>query len=183
MPVSEKTFERLALEDGDDQWELHCGRLRRKPAMTHPHNSLMNRLGFALAQQLDENVWEVRINSGHARTDASFYVPDVMVLPRSIAVRWEGSDRLETYPESLPFVAEVWSKSTGDYDVEEKFPQYQRRQDREIWRIHPQEKTVVIWRRQPDGRYDQQTVVSGVIELYALPGVIIDLASLFKFVR
>ncbi|MEP6871059.1 MAG: hypothetical protein ABI939_04320 [Anaerolineaceae bacterium] len=32
----------------------------------------------------------------------------------------------------LPFVAEVWLPSTGEYDVDEKFPQYQRRGDLEI---------------------------------------------------
>lgn len=183
MPVSEKTFEQLALEDGDGQWELHCGQPRRKPPMTHPHNNLIGRLGVALANQLDEDKYEVRFNAGHVKTDASFYVPDVMVLPRSIASRWEGSDQLETYPEALPFIAEIWSKSTGDYDVDQKFPQYRRREDREIWRVHPTEKTVTIWRRQADGRYDQRTVASGVVELAALPGVTIDLASLFKFVR
>jgi hypothetical protein len=27
MPISEETFERVALEDPDGKWELHCGRL------------------------------------------------------------------------------------------------------------------------------------------------------------
>jgi hypothetical protein len=114
MPVTEKTFEQLALEDGDHQWELHCGVPRKKPPMTHPHDSLMNRLGLILGRQLDEELWEQRVNSGHAKSEASYYVPDVMVLPRSAAAKWDESERLETYPEPLPFVAEVWSRSTGE---------------------------------------------------------------------
>lgn len=30
MPVSEATYERLALEDVDGQWEYLCGQLRQK---------------------------------------------------------------------------------------------------------------------------------------------------------
>ena len=155
----------------------------KKPAMTHPHNSPMTRLGVVLANQLDEDQYEVRINSGHAKTDSSFCVPDVMVLPRSIATRWADSDRLETYPEPLPFVPEVWSRSTGDYDVDETFPQYQRRGDTEIWRIHPRQKSVRIWTRRPGANgYEERTVRTGVVALIGLTGVNVDLGSLFKFV-
>ena len=38
MPVTAATYERLALEDPEGQWELHRGRLREKPGMTFAHN-------------------------------------------------------------------------------------------------------------------------------------------------
>jgi hypothetical protein len=38
MPVSEQTYERVALEDPGGAWELACGQLRSKPAMTIEHN-------------------------------------------------------------------------------------------------------------------------------------------------
>ncbi len=44
MPVSEATYQRVALEDPESKWELHCGQLRRKPSMTMPHNTLQDEL-------------------------------------------------------------------------------------------------------------------------------------------
>ncbi len=181
MPVSEKTFKQIALEDGDNQWELVCGRLRRKPAMTQPHNSVMTRLGQEIGRQLDDDLYELRVNAGHTKTGGSFYVPDVMVLPRTLSSRWAASAGLETYPEPLPFVAEVWSKSTGEYDVEEKFPEYRRRGDLEVWRIHPTQKHVRIWRRGDEGSYAEREATNGQVLLAALP-VTVDLDWVFKFV-
>ena len=34
MVISAKTYEQVALEDGDEVWELACGILRKKPGMT-----------------------------------------------------------------------------------------------------------------------------------------------------
>ena len=34
---------------------------------------------------------------------------------------------LEAYADPLPLVVEVWSRSTGDYDIEVKLQEYQRR--------------------------------------------------------
>ena len=88
-------------------------------------------------------------------------------------------DVLEVYDQPLPLVVEVWSRSTGDYDVEEKLAVYQQRGDLEIWRIHPYERTLTAWRRQPDGSYDETIHREGVVSPTALPGVEIDLAALF----
>jgi hypothetical protein len=45
MPISEATYERIALEDPESNWELVCGRLRRKPEMTQEHNDVITLLG------------------------------------------------------------------------------------------------------------------------------------------
>jgi Uma2 family endonuclease len=67
VPVSEETYKRVALEDGDETWELHCGRLVAKPPMSLWHN----RLGFNLAVHLQARVarkgYEVRANAGRTR--------------------------------------------------------------------------------------------------------------------
>ncbi len=76
-------------------------------------------------------------------------------------------------------MAEVWSPSTGDYDVEDRLPEHQRRGDAEIWRLHPYERTVTIWRRLDDGSYSESVVVSGSVQPIALPGVTIDVDPLF----
>jgi Uma2 family endonuclease len=88
--------------------------------------------------------------------------------------------RLEVYEDPMPLVAEVWSPSTGDYDVEVKLREYQLRQDREIWRIHPYEQTLTAWRRQPDGTYSEAVYTSGSVQPVALPNVTIPLADLFE---
>jgi Uma2 family endonuclease len=80
----------------------------------------------------------------------------------------------------LPFVAEVWSVSTGTYDVKAKLPIYQQRGDAEIWLIHPYDRVITAWRRQPDGTYGSSVHDAGMVELIAIPGVVVDIAELFS---
>ena len=76
-------------------------------------------------------------------------------------------------------VVEVWSPSTGTFDVDTKLPEYQRRGDLEIWRIHPYDRILTAWRRQADGSYTESIYREGTIQPVALPGVVIDLDTLF----
>jgi Uma2 family endonuclease len=86
---------------------------------------------------------------------------------------------LEVFDQPLPLVVEGWSPSTGGYDINEKLPEYIRRGDQEIWRVHPFDFVLTAWRRQPDETYAESIHTSGTIEPIALPGVIIDLDKLF----
>ena len=146
--------------------------------MTTAHNRLAERLAIQLHRQLDYNVYEVRINNARARRRSQFaYILDLIVVPvplvrRNIAER---PTRLEAYEEPLPLVVEVWSPSTGGYDVNEKLPEYQRRGDLEIWRIHPVHRSVTVWRRQADGSYADTVHTTGTVELYCLPCVVIEI--------
>jgi Uma2 family endonuclease len=81
----------------------------------------------------------------------------------------------------LPLVVEVWSASTGDYDVETKLPIYRQRGDLEIWLIHPYARTITTWRRQPDGTYEEALFSEGALAPMALQGVTIRLDDLFDF--
>jgi Uma2 family endonuclease len=181
MPVSEVIFRQRALEEPDAQWELHCGSLRHKPGMTAEHNDLALRLAASLLQQLDRDQFRVRQNSGHVRRSADrYYIPDVFVVPAALELTQRGTRRLEVYQDPLPLVVEVWSPSTGDYDVETKLVEYQRRGDREIWRLHPYEHTLTAWRRKPDGTYTVPVYGGGSVQASALPGVTIDLDALFS---
>jgi Uma2 family endonuclease len=140
----------------------------------------MYELGFSLGQQLDRSQFRIRVNAGRLRRTAeNFFIPDVLVVPRELERAQRGIMRLEYYPEPLPLVVEVWSPSTGDYDVETKLVEYQRRGDLEIWRIHPYEHTLTAWVRQPDGTYSQTVYTGGVVRPSALPGVEIDFDRLF----
>lgn len=110
-------------------------------------------------------------------------IPDLCVSPVALTLRLnaERPHALEVYDEPMPLVGEIWSPSTGDYDVEEKLVEYQRRGDREIWRIHPIDRTLTAWRRQPDGRYTETIYREGTVEPAFLPGVAIDLTALFEW--
>jgi len=77
-------------------------------------------------------------------------------------------------------VAEVWSPSTGRNDARTKLPEYQARGDAAIWFIHPYERTLTAWRRQPDGTSTRTPYHAGVVEPVALPGVRIKLDELFE---
>ncbi|HEX6031891.1 MAG TPA: Uma2 family endonuclease [Tepidiformaceae bacterium] len=182
MPVSEKTYEQVALEDPEGHWELVCGRLRSKPPMTHAHNTIGVELLVMLHAQLDREQFEVKFNAGRTRvSDEVSYIPDVIVVPRTATTGLRlRSDRLESYSEPLPLVVEVWSPSTGDYDVDTKLPGYRARGDREIWRIEPYERKLSSWVRGKDGSYVERTFRGGKVQPAALPGVEIDLDALFK---
>jgi Uma2 family endonuclease len=185
MTVSEQTYLKLAEEDPESGWELHCGRLWSKQPMTWEHNDLYGELGFMLRSQLDRTRFIVRWNAGHVRRSATqYYIPDLLVVPAAMADRLfmrEGTT--EVYPEPLPLVVEVWSPSTGRLDIDEKLPEYKQRGDLEIWRIHPYDRTLTAWIRRADGTYAEQVRVGGIIQPAALPSVHIDLDALFSTIR
>ncbi len=182
MPVTEETYERVALEDPDGKWELHCGRLRSKPAMTTQHNRVGRVLGYQLQRQLPLDAFEVSVD--HARVHVSpsrDYIPDVAVIPTSVVERMEREQPtgLESYADPLPLIVEVWSPSTGDVDVTAKLAEYRQRGDLEIWRIHPVHRSVTVWRRQTDGSYAETVHTTGTVEVSGLPGVVIEIERLF----
>jgi len=183
--MSERDYLSLALANPDVPWELHDGRPREKPPMSAEHNALMFELGYHLRRQLDPMRFRLRFNAGRLRRPSTAtYIPDVVVIPAALEhEQRRGPGALELYSEPLPLVVEVWSPSTGAYDVDAKFPEYQQRGDHEIWRLHPFERTLRAWRRQSDGSYIETVYHGGMIEPVALPGVTIDLDELFSLER
>jgi Uma2 family endonuclease len=179
MPVSELTYQQIMLEDPEGLWELHHGRLREKPGMSSEHNDAMTYLGILLQQQLDRRQYRVRVNAGHLHVGSSYYIPDVAVIPTELVLAERGKP-FELYAVPLPLVVEIWSPSTGGYDVDAKLPEYQRLGDREVWRIHPLDRTLTCWRRQPDGSYAEMAYQGGVVAVASLPGVTIELDALFE---
>jgi Uma2 family endonuclease len=180
MTITEEEYLKLALEEVDEQWELHCGVPVRKPAMTEAHNETMWRLGGMLFQQLDREKFTGRGNAGRVRHAADrYYIPDLMVMPVELARAQRGEIKFEFYATPLPLVVEIWSPSTGNYDIQVKLADYQRRGDLEIWRIHPYERTLTAWVRQADGTYQETVHRGSKVRPSALPGVEIDLDALF----
>jgi Uma2 family endonuclease len=183
MSVTEQTYLAVAVEDPERRWELHDGLLVEKPWMGNEHSDVKTYLGYRLILQLDPNEYRVHIDSTRLRESQRRYdIPDVTVIPVELFRRRLGHPgRLEFYNEPMPFVAEVWSLTTGRFDVDEKLPAYRRRGDREIWRLHPYERTLTVWRRQPDRTYMETIDHGGVVPVASLPGVAIDLDALFDF--
>jgi Uma2 family endonuclease len=181
MPVTEKTYEQVALEDPEGQWELVCGRLRSKPGMTQEHNDVARMLLYQLLGQLRMDEYTVDSNKPRTRLPGGdSYIPDLLVFPTALMEPLKGSPGLEAYSEPLPLIVEVWSPSTGGYDVTDKLAGYRERGDAEIWLIRAREKTLAAWVRQPDGSYTETRYTGGEVRPAALPGVVIRLESLFR---
>lgn len=179
--INNAAYERLALAEPEFKWELWDGVLREKPPMSDAHDWLMTKVGYFLLSQLDWSEYQVRINSSRVRRpESTYFIPDVFVLPTTYTAPFrDRPDLLSMFDPPVPLIVEVWSRSTGDYDVNEKLAVYQQRGDLEIWYLHPYERTLSAWRRLPDGTYEQSHYREGIVRPAALPGVEIDLAALF----
>jgi Uma2 family endonuclease len=178
--MTEQEYEAFVWAHPDAQWELHDGVLVEKPGMTWEHSDLAFHTGHLLQLQLDRKDYRVFVEGRVRRPPATVFIPDVMVLPTSYGEPFRGRPgKLAILPGPVPLVVEVWSRSTGDYDVDTKIPVYQQRGDLEIWRLHPYERTLTRWVRQPDGSYTESVHLGGAVVLAALPGVTIDLDRLF----
>jgi len=185
MAVDQRTtvaaYERLCLAEPARRWELHDGHMVEKPAVTIGHSFVVGTLMRLLLPQLDPVRYRMSVNFTRLRRpNATYYVPGLVVIPVAFdAAKLRPWGDLEVYEAPLPLVVEVWSPSTGGYDVDAKVPDYQARGDEEIWRLHPFERMLTVWRRRADGGYDETVHRSGVVEVGSLPGVSIDLDVLF----
>jgi Uma2 family endonuclease len=179
--VSEETYRRLALADPHGQLELHHGQLREKPAMSVAHGGIVDRLAAMFYGHLDRNDFRLRFSHARLRRSArSYYVPDIAVIPAAVErMLYENPRALDAYPDPLPLVIEIWSPSTGNYDVTDKLVEYQARGDREIWYVHSYERTLTRWVRQPDGAYAESVHRTGIISPLDMPHVAIELDELF----
>jgi Uma2 family endonuclease len=177
-PMSEAEFRQFSLDDSQGQWELVNGQPRERPGMmSAEHGDVMMFFAAQLFNQLDPSEYRVRVQHARLRVSPStYFIPDVAVIPTAFYLALltrPGS--LDAYPEPVPLVAEVRSPSTGDYDIDEKLPGYQQRGDAEIWYLHPYERTLTAWRREPDGRYAKAIHRGGLLAIASLPDVEIDL--------
>lgn len=174
----QQTYQALALADPERAWELAWGEMREKPSMGVAHNRVMMRLTRQIIGQLDFDRFEIRTNCARLIAgEHTYFIPDVCVVPLPVAIQ-QSPAQLEVFASPLPFVVEIGSPSTGAYDIDAKLPVYQQRGDDEIWRIHPFERSAIIWRRQPDGSYVEFRAANGTVEIASLPGVTVNLDAL-----
>ena len=178
--ISEQEYRELALNDPDHLWELWDGVPREKPLMSMKHDNVSFLLGHMLQGQLDWATYRVNVNGGKARRSSrSYFIPDVVVIPANFQIPYEDDPRaFNAFAEPLPLVVEVWSRTTGAYDFATKLRAYRERGDTEIWFIHPYERILTAWRRQPDGSYVEEVCRGGTVPVSSLPGVVIDFDAL-----
>lgn len=178
--ISEQEYRELALHDTDHLWELWGGVLVEKPSMSMRHDNTSFRLGHFLQSQLDWREFRVNVNGGKTRRSArTYFIPDVVVIPAAFQMPFEDDPRaFNAFAEPLPFVAEIWSRTTGDYDIAAKLPAYRERGDLEIWYLRPYERTLTVWRKQPGGGYAEAIYRESIVPVSSLPGVSIDLDAL-----
>jgi Uma2 family endonuclease len=177
--VSVKEYERRALAESDRLWELHDGVMVEKPTMSMGHDLAQSELVGQLYQQLDPADYRVQFAARLRTSDGRSFIPDVCVIPAALIAADPDRRRLNDYVAPVPLVIEVWSPSTGGYDIERKLPVYQERGDLEIWRLHPFERTLTVWRRQFDGTYLEQPIHDRTVSPVAFPWVTIDLDAVF----
>lgn len=178
--IDRLTYERLAVREGYRFVELRDGVLVEKPPMTFRHAMTVEDLGHDLRSQIDRRDHMVFVENARLRVADSYLIPDIAVVPTKMVreLLERTPNRLAVYDEPISLVVEVWSPSTGQYDVATKVPLYQARGDREIWCVQPVDRTLTAWARRDGGTYPEQTIRAGTIECAALPGVRIDLAAL-----
>ncbi len=179
--MTERAYRALALTEAGKLVELWDGEPREKPAVSVEHSDVIGALGAELWGQVGREAFVVRENVARLRISGDQYlIPDIAVVPiafvRALRAR-RGS--LDAYAMPVPLVAGVWSPSTGGYDVTAKLAAYQQRGDGEIWHLHPYERTLTAWVRQPDGRSEATTYRDAVVRSASLEGVALDLAVLF----
>lgn len=180
--ISEDEYQCIVFNDPLHKWELFDGQLREKPGISWDHGDIALELSYLLRNQLDRTQFRLAINDWRVRRPvANIFIPDLVVVPAEFGHEFRGrSDRLAIFSAPLPLVVEIWSRSTGDHDVEAKIPEYMQRGDLEIWRIHPYEQTLTSWVRQVDGSYGETVYRDDLVRPVALPGVGNPLATLFE---
>jgi Uma2 family endonuclease len=175
--LSEQEYRQLVESDDDHIWELWDGVPVEKPLMSMKHDDEAAYLAHMLMSQLDRAEFRVNVNGGKTRyTQRNYFVPDVVVIPTALMLPFLSDPHsFNAYDRPLPLVVEIWSPSTGDYDVAAKLPVYRQRGDHEIWFFHPYERTLSVSRKQPDGSYTEERYTGGIVPVHSLPGVSIDL--------
>src|SRR5918993_5681072 len=121
--MSEEQYQQFVLSGVDGNWELHDGRLVEKPGVTWEHMDIASLLSYLLQSQLDRREYRVFIESRVRRPAATVFLPDVMVVPTVYGEPFRGrSGTLAIFSDPLQLIAEIWSSSTGEYDVDAKVP-------------------------------------------------------------
>ena len=160
--MNEQEYEAFALSGIDGTWELHDGRLVKKPALRGDRGTVVSRLARQFLAQLDAAEYEVRINDARLRAlGETILIPDLLVAPTASGPSDASRGLLTIRAKPVPLIVEVLSLPTEGYDVDAKILNYHQRGDLEVWRINPSERTLTTWVRRPDATYAETIYQSG----------------------
>jgi Uma2 family endonuclease len=152
--------------------------IREPPAPSIPHQRVVVELCRQLATALRGKPYEVYVAPVDIRlpklTEEDGQV-DTVVQPDVFIVCDPGKLDVRGMRGAPDWVAEVLSPGTANYDRVVKVPVYERAGVREVWLVHPIERTVAIYLLEM-GRYGHPRVldIEGQTPLTAVPGIVID---------
>jgi Uma2 family endonuclease len=173
------TVEDLAKLPGDEPWELWDGRLRTVPGSGWEASEL----GAVIVSLLMAFVRPRRLGSITA-ADGSYVLyrnPDTVVVPDVAFVRAERipeGRRPKGYAPLPPDLAvEVQSPYDEPGDIEAKLDRYRRAQVPLVWWVHPDRRTVSVYR---DGTLAAELGVADVLDGGdVLPGLALPVTDIF----
>jgi len=152
--------------------------VREPPSPTYAHQEVVGELYYQIAGALEGKSARVYIAPLDVRLPKSteeddlvdtVVQPDVFIVcdPRKVDTRGGRG--------APDWLAEVLSPSTANHDQAVKLPAYERAGVREVWLIHPIDRTVAIYKLEA-GCYGRAALaeLKGKTGLTAVPGVTID---------
>lgn len=152
--------------------------VREPPSPSFPHQLIVSELTRQIGNALEGKPVRVCVAPSDIRLPKSaeeddcvdtVVQPDVFIVSDIEKLDYRG---VRGAPDWL---AEVLSPSTVRHDQIVKLPVYERAGVREVWLIHPIERTLAIYRLEA-GRYGRPTILElkGKTQLTAVAGVTVD---------
>lgn len=169
--------EYFALGETDEQYELIDGVLVMSPSPSLSHQDLVLKLIRLVATAADELPGtRIVLDTDIKFSDNTVYRPDIAVYATG---RLVGQPR---YPEIPPdLVIEILSPSSQPRDLITKRDDSARFGVREYWVIDPTEQSAKVFRMTARARkFGRPTTASGRLTSSAVPGLAVDLKSVFQ---
>lgn len=152
--------------------------IREPPAPARIHQEVVGEIHRQIATTLKDKPWrvylapfDVRLPKTPEEDDQADTVvqPDVLIVCDLKKLDARG---LRGAPD---WVAEVLSPSTASHDEIVKVPAYERAGVREVWLVHPVDRTLRIYQLE-GGHYGRATLLElkGRVPITAIPGVTVD---------
>jgi Uma2 family endonuclease len=170
----------------EERWEIIDGvAYAMSPAPSTAHQRILRNLASQINAYLQgkpcELFWapfDVRLADNKQQSDnytETVVQPDIVVICDPDKIDKRGCNG------APDIVIEITSPSTGKNDLTIKFDLYQRHGVKEYWIVLPEEKTVMIFKLQDTGKYDQPTNFGGTdtFNVSLLGDHLIDLAEVF----
>ena len=152
--------------------------VREPPAPEWLHQKVVGEIYRQVATTLKGKLYQVGIAPSDVRLPKSTEHDDHVdtVVQPDVFIVCDRQKLDERGTRGAPdWVVEVLSPSTARHDRLRKVPAYERAGVREVWLVHPLDRTVTIYQLEA-GRYGRATrlELKGQTSLTAVPGVTID---------